>query len=62
MFACGAKRKWPAGNSLGVSKERAFEVTGTIRRLVAIVLMTDSLNKNYSAIRDVALPWPPQKK
>jgi hypothetical protein len=43
-----------------VTKEEAREVTGIVRRLTAIVLMTDELNANYSAIRDAALPWPPK--
>jgi Type ISP C-terminal specificity domain len=44
-----------------LTKEEAREVTGMVRRLAAIVLMTDSLNSNYSAIRDAALPWPPHE-
>jgi hypothetical protein len=43
-----------------LTKEEAREVTGIVRRLTAIVLMTDELNANYSAIRDAALPWPPK--
>jgi hypothetical protein len=45
-----------------LTKEEAREVTGMVRRLTAIVLMTDELNANYSAIRDAALPWPPTGK
>jgi hypothetical protein len=44
-----------------LTKEEAREVTGIVRRLATIVLMTDEMNANYSAIRDTALPWPPTK-
>jgi hypothetical protein len=44
-----------------LTKEEAREVTGIVRRLTAIILMSDSLNSNYSAIRNAALPWPPQE-
>jgi hypothetical protein len=42
-----------------LTKEEAREVTGIVRRLASIVLMTDKLNANYSAIRDAAVTWPP---
>jgi hypothetical protein len=41
-----------------LTKEEAREVTGMVRRLTAIVLMTDELNANYFAIRNAAWPWP----
>jgi hypothetical protein len=44
-----------------LTKDEAREVTGIVRRLTAIVLMTDELNANYSVIRDAVLPWPPTK-
>ena len=40
-----------------LTKDEAREVTGTIRRLAAIVLMADELDENYIAIRDHAYPW-----
>jgi Type ISP C-terminal specificity domain len=40
-----------------LTKDEAREVTGTIRRLAAIVLMADDLDENYIAIRDHAYPW-----
>ena len=43
-----------------LTKEEAREVTGMVRRLVTIVLMTDNLNSSYRAIRDAALTWPPE--
>jgi hypothetical protein len=35
-----------------LNKDEAREVTGIIRRLTAIVLMTDELNANYVSVRD----------
>ena len=43
-----------------LTKEEAREVTGMVRRLATIVLMTDNLNSNYGAVRDAAVKWPPQ--
>ena len=43
------------GRSL--SKEEAREVTGMVRRIAAIVLMTDELNANYAAARDDCIAW-----
>jgi Type ISP C-terminal specificity domain/N-6 DNA Methylase len=40
-----------------LTKDEAREVTSTIRRLTAIVLMTDELDANYTAVRDHAYPW-----
>lgn len=41
-----------------LTKEEAREVTGIVRRLAAIVLMTDELDANYAAARDSAFSWP----
>lgn len=41
-----------------LTKEEAREVTGIVRRLATIVLMTDKLNSNYAAIRNNAVTWP----
>jgi Type ISP C-terminal specificity domain len=43
------------GRSL--TKDEAREVTGIIRRLAAIVLITDELNANYQVAKDTAHPW-----
>jgi hypothetical protein len=43
-----------------LTKEEAREVTSMVRRLAAIVLMTDELNDNYTAARDDAFGWPLQ--
>jgi hypothetical protein len=43
-----------------LTKEEARELTGIVRRLAAIVLMTDELNANYSAVRDNAFSWSPE--
>jgi hypothetical protein len=40
-----------------LTKEEAREVTGMVRRLAAIVLMTDELDANYVAARDHTFPW-----
>lgn len=51
-------------NVLGrpLTKEEAREVTSMVRRLAAIVLMTDELNKNYSSARDDIFAWPATDK
>lgn len=41
-----------------LSKAEAREVTGMVRRLTAIVLLSDRLDMNYVACRDAAYPWP----
>jgi hypothetical protein len=41
-----------------LKKEEARELTGMVRRLTALVLLTDKLNANYIAVRDDAFPWP----
>ena len=41
-----------------LTKDEAREVTGMVRRLTAIVLMTDNLNANYVAARDNTYSWP----
>jgi len=40
-----------------LTKEEAREVTGIVRRLAAIVLMTDELDANYIAVRDHTHVW-----
>jgi len=40
-----------------LTKDEAREVTSTIRRLAAIVLMTHELDANYIAVRDHAYTW-----
>jgi hypothetical protein len=42
-----------------LTKDEAREVTGMVRRLTAIVLMTDELDTNYAKARDNAFVWPP---
>jgi hypothetical protein len=42
-----------------LSKEEAREVTAMVRRIAAIILMTDELDENYIATRDHAHPWGP---
>lgn len=44
------------GRSL--TKDEAREVTGMVRRLMALILMTDELDANYIAVRDKAYRWP----
>jgi Type ISP C-terminal specificity domain len=41
-----------------LTKEEAREFTSIVRRLAAIVLMTDSLNANYVAASDNSFVWP----
>jgi hypothetical protein len=41
-----------------LTKDEAREVTGMVRRIAAIVLMTDELNANYGAARDYSFAWP----
>jgi hypothetical protein len=41
-----------------LTKDEAREVTGIVRRLTALILMTDELNENYTAARDNAYAWP----
>lgn len=60
---CQVIKKWLSyreeavlGRSL--KKEEVREVTGIVRRLAAIVLMTDSLDENYVTVRDNAYSWP----
>lgn len=40
-----------------LTKDEAREVTAMVRRLTAIVLMTDDLNTNYVSARDNAYSW-----
>jgi hypothetical protein len=40
-----------------LKKEEAREVTGMVRRLAAIVLMSDALNSSYAACRDDCIAW-----
>jgi hypothetical protein len=39
-------------------KEEAREVSGMVRRLAAILLMTDQLDKNYACASDDVFEWP----
>lgn len=41
-----------------LTKEEAREVTNMVRRLAAIVLMTDDLDNNYVTARDDPFGWP----
>lgn len=41
-----------------LSKEEAREVTSMVRRIASLVLMTDTLDANYSNARDGAFAWP----
>lgn len=41
-----------------LTKDEAREVTSMIRRIAAILLMTDALNSNYASSRDNSYPWP----
>jgi hypothetical protein len=41
-----------------LTKDEARGVTGIVRRLAAIILMTDELDANYIAMRDHTYPWP----
>lgn len=41
-----------------LTKDEAREVTAMVRRLTAIVLMTDELDANYLAARDQPFSWP----
>jgi hypothetical protein len=47
------------GRSL--TKDEAREVTSMVRRIAAIMLMTDALNLNYASSRDSNYPWPTEK-
>lgn len=41
-----------------LTASEADEVVGIMRRIAALLLMTDSLDANYEACRDNAWPWP----
>lgn len=41
-----------------LTKDEAREVTGMVRRLTALTLLSDRLDANYIACRDSAYPWP----
>jgi hypothetical protein len=41
-----------------ISKDEAREVSSMVRRLAAVILMTDQLDANYASARDDAFPWP----
>jgi type ISP restriction-modification system protein len=47
-------------NVLGrsLTKDEAREVSGMVRRLAAIILMTDQLHANYASARDDSFAWP----
>jgi Type ISP C-terminal specificity domain len=56
-------KKWLSYRDVSVmdrplSKEEAREVTSMVRRIAAIILMTDTLNSNYIASRDNNYTWP----
>lgn len=42
-----------------LTKEEAREVTAIVRRLTALILLSDELDANYAACRDNACVWPP---
>ena len=44
------------GRSL--TKEEVREVTAMVRRLTALILLSDELDSNYAACRDAAYEWP----
>jgi hypothetical protein len=48
------------GEVLGrsLTKDEAREVSGMVRRLAAIILMTDQLDANYASARDDSFAWP----
>lgn len=41
-----------------LTKEEAREVTAMVRRLTALILLSDDLDANYVDCRDVAYVWP----
>ena len=41
-----------------LTKDEAREVTATVRRLTALILLSDQLDANYTACRDQAYNWP----
>jgi len=41
-----------------LTKDEAREVTAMVRRLTALILLTDQLDANYAACRDEAYNWP----
>ena len=41
-----------------LTKNEAREVTAMVRRLTALILLSDKLNANYSACRDNSYDWP----
>ena len=41
-----------------LSKDEAREVTAMVRRLTALILLSDQLDSNYAACRDNAYSWP----
>jgi len=47
-------------NVLGrsLTKDEAREVSGMVRRLAAIILMTDQLDANYASAHDDSFAWP----
>jgi Type ISP C-terminal specificity domain len=55
-------KKWLSYREEGIlgrslTKDEAREFTSIVRRLAAIVLMTDRLNANYALARDDAFAW-----
>lgn len=41
-----------------LTKDEAREVTAMVRRLTALILLSDQLDANYTACRDTAYAWP----
>ena len=56
-------KKWLSYREEGIlgrplTKDEAREVTGMVRRLTALILLSDQLDANYTACRDTAYTWP----
>lgn len=56
-------KKWLSYREEGIlgrplTKDEAREVTGMVRRLTALILLSDQLDANYTACRDTAYAWP----
>ena len=41
-----------------LSRDEAREITAMVRRLTALILLSDQLDANYTACRDYAYTWP----
>lgn len=56
-------KKWLSYREEGIlgrplTKEEAREVTAIVRRLTALILLSDQLDANYIACRDTPYAWP----